>query len=48
MFNHSTTVCRMQDQTALRYCLQLVFQKFKKSFKVVFVYPFVANSFPIC
>ena len=25
--------------------LQLVFQKFQKSFKVVFVYPFVANSF---
>jgi len=25
--------------------LQLVFQKFQKSFKVIFVYPFVANSF---
>jgi len=25
--------------------LQLVFQKFQKSFKVVFVYTFVANSF---
>jgi len=25
--------------------LQLVFQKFQKSLKVVFVYPFVANSF---
>ena len=25
--------------------LQLVFQKFQKSFKMVFVYPFVANSF---
>jgi len=25
--------------------LQLVFQKFQKSFTVIFVYPFVANSF---
>jgi len=32
-----------QDHT--QTLLQLVFQKFQKSFKVVFVYPFVENSF---
>jgi len=39
-----TTVCCTPDQTALRRCSSWSFESFK-SYNVVFVYPFVANSF---
>jgi len=37
-----SAVCQTYSTQML---LQMVFQKFQKSFKVVFVYPFVENSF---